>query len=100
MIDAGNYYPDRDRHVTELDRDQTTSTELLSTHLAGATVVKSFNTMYYSTLARSGRPDAAVDDRLALFVSGDDQEAKRIVAELIDELGFAAIDTGGLVVLC
>lgn len=96
VIDANNYYPDRDGQLPELNRDETTSTELLARRLPGARVVKAFNTMYYATLAQAGDPSKPNDERLALFVAADDEDAKRLVSDLIDQLGFAAIDTGGL----
>jgi predicted dinucleotide-binding enzyme len=96
VIDANNYYPNRDGHLPELDRDETTSTELLAQHLQSARLVKAFNTMYHATLAQAGDPSKPQNERLALFVDGDDGEAKRVVIDLIDELGFAAIDTGSL----
>jgi predicted dinucleotide-binding enzyme len=34
--------------------------------------------------------------RTVIFASGDDAEAKQLVIELIDGLGFAAIDLGSL----
>lgn len=37
-----------------------------------------------------------MDERLVLFVAGDDQEAKDRVSRLIEEIGFAPIDTGSL----
>ena len=49
--------------------------------------------MYYETLATGG--DAS-DDRLVLFVAGDDAEAKAVVCRLIEEIGFAPEDTGSL----
>ena len=96
VIDANNYYPNRDGHLSELDRDETTSTELLAQYMPRARVVKALNTMYYATLVEAGDTTAPPDERLALFVAGDDREAKRMVIDLIDALGFAAIDTGGL----
>jgi predicted dinucleotide-binding enzyme len=33
---------------------------------------------------------------LALFVAGDDEQAKQAVIELIERIGFAAVDTGSL----
>src|ERR1700730_1895782 len=36
VIDAGNYYSQRDGTFAELDSDQTTSTELTASHLKGA----------------------------------------------------------------
>lgn len=96
VVDANNYYPDRDGHVPALDRDEVTSTELLAQHLADAQVIKAFNTMYYATLATAGDRAKDEDERLALYVAGDDARAKQVVADLINRLGFAAIDTGGL----
>ena len=96
VVDTGNYYPARDGQIDELDEDRLTSSELLAAHLPGARVVKAFNTMYFETLGTEGRPGAPREERLALFLAGDDEEAKRVVAALIDELGFAPIDSGSL----
>jgi 8-hydroxy-5-deazaflavin:NADPH oxidoreductase len=95
VIDAGNYYPQRDGNIAELDDESTTSTEWLAAQLPGATVVKGFNSLYSQTLRDRGAPDAG-DDRIAVFIAGDDQPAKHRVAALIDELGFAPVDTGTL----
>lgn len=96
VVDAGNYYPARDGEIEALERDETTSTELLGESLPGARLVKAFNTMNFRTLASEGRPGAPRSERLALFLAGDDQDAKEQVAVLIDELGFAPVDTGSL----
>jgi 8-hydroxy-5-deazaflavin:NADPH oxidoreductase len=96
VIDANNYYTKRDGHNDDLDNDRTTSTELLAAHLPEARVVKALNTMHFKALAAGGDEEKALDDRLALFVAGDDPEAKATVGTLIEDLGFAAIDTGGL----
>jgi 8-hydroxy-5-deazaflavin:NADPH oxidoreductase len=95
VIDAMKYYPGRDGHFAELDDDSLTSSELVAAHLPDARIVKAFNTMVWSVLRDSGRsqPD---DQRLVLFVAGDDQEAKDRVSELIEEIGFAPVDTGSL----
>jgi len=96
VIDANNYYPQRDGQIPELDREETTSSELLARHLAGARIVKSFNTMNFRPLGSDGRPDAPRADRLAIYLAGDDEGAKEIVAGLIEEIGFASVDTGNL----
>jgi predicted dinucleotide-binding enzyme len=96
VIDANNYYAGRDGRRDELEDDTTTSSELLAAHLDDARVVKAFNTMYFRTLAAEGRPDAPRDERLVLFVAGDDVEAKARVSKLIEQIGFAAVDTGPL----
>lgn len=85
-MNATNYYAQRDGRI---EFDGSTSTELLGRHLAGARVVKAFNTMYYETLATKGQQKDPVEDRLALFVAGDDAGAKAIVPRLIEEIGFA-----------
>jgi 8-hydroxy-5-deazaflavin:NADPH oxidoreductase len=96
VIDANNYYSSRDGEIPELENDETTSSELLARQLPDATVIKAFNTMYARKIAAGERPDVPVDERLALFVAGDDEDAKRHVIDLIEEIGFAAIDTGSL----
>jgi hypothetical protein len=96
VVDATNYDPDRDGATAALDNDEITSTELISQHLKRARIVKALNTMPYQTLGTKGQTDAAPQQRLALFFCGGNQDAKQTVARLIDQLGFAAIDTGTL----
>jgi 8-hydroxy-5-deazaflavin:NADPH oxidoreductase len=95
VIDAGNYFPDRDGTIAALDDDSTTSSELLAARLPGASVVKGFNTLYWEVLRDGGAPDAG-DERLVLFIAGDDQAAKDRVGRLIEDIGFAPVDTGTL----
>lgn len=58
----------------------------------GAHVVKAFNTMGWETMA-----DPVVDGRAAVgLVAGDDPDAKKTVLGLAGELGFDAVDAGGL----
>jgi predicted dinucleotide-binding enzyme len=95
VIDTNNYYPQRDGHFAELDSDRTTSSELLQAHLPDARVVKAFNAIQWEHLRDDGRPtgDPA---RVGIPISGDDEEAKRAVAQLIDQIGFDAVDAGTL----
>ncbi len=93
VVDAMNYYPQRDGRI---ELGDSTSTEMAGQHLRGARVVKAFNTMYFETLATKGQQKDPVDDRLALFIAGDDAGAKAIVSRLIEEIGFAPVDTGSL----
>ena len=96
VVDANNYYSERDGHIAPLDERRATSTGLLAQHLAGAHVVKAFNTLDSRTLAARGRPGAPADDRLAIPVAGDAPAAKSVLSGLIDEIGFAALDAGTL----
>ena len=95
VIDTNNYYPQRDGHLEELDCDRTTSSELLQAHLPGARVVKAFNAIQWMHLRDEGRP-AQDRERLGIPISGDDEQAKRTVAELIDQIGFDPVDAGTL----
>lgn len=96
VIDSNNYYPDRDGQIAELDADETTSSELLQNHLKGARVVKAFNTIWFEHLKTQGNTDLPVDQRRVIFVAGNDDEAKKTVSKLIEEIGFGAYDSGSL----
>ena len=54
---------------------------------AGAGVVKAFNTIFGTVLAK-GRPD--------VFLAGDDARAKAAVATFVESLGLRPLDVGGL----
>jgi 8-hydroxy-5-deazaflavin:NADPH oxidoreductase len=95
VVDTNNYYPRRDGHFNELDSDRTTSSELLQEHLRGVRVVKAFNAINWIRLRDDGRP-AGDPERLGVPISGDDAEATRTVAELIDQIGFDPVDAGTL----
>jgi predicted dinucleotide-binding enzyme len=58
-------------------------------------VVKAFNNIYAKHLMERGKPKGS-PGRIALPVAGDDSRAKKVVMDLVDELGFDPIDTGGL----
>jgi predicted dinucleotide-binding enzyme len=95
VIDTNNYYPARDGHIPELDNESTTTAELLQAHLPASKVVKAFNHIYAAELTTHGTP-AGTPDRRALVIAGDDAEAKRVVAHLIDQFGFDVVDAGPL----
>jgi predicted dinucleotide-binding enzyme len=96
VIDSNNYYPGRDGNYVELDEGRTTSSELLGNHLKGARIVKGFNTIWFEHLKTQGNQDLSLEARRVIFIAGDDSEAKQVVANLIKEIGFAAVDTGFL----
>jgi predicted dinucleotide-binding enzyme len=78
------------------DLGGSSSSEETARRLPGARLVKAFNTIYFEHLASQGRSDLPLDERRAIFVAGDDAGAKGVVTALIEELGFAAVDTGSL----
>ena len=95
VVDANNYYPERDGAISELDRNETTTSEMLARHLAGARVVKAFNAILQRDLEVDCRA-AGAPDRRALPISGDDVQAKRIVTGLLDQFGYDTVDAGPL----
>lgn len=93
VISASNYYPDRDG---EIDFHILTQTELVAAHLDRSHVVKAFNTIYWEHLRDQGDADKPLDERRAIFIAGNSAEAKAVARGLIEEIGFAAVDTGVL----
>jgi predicted dinucleotide-binding enzyme len=71
-----------------------TSSEVVAELLPGARVVKAFNHQPIPALAESLGPSPS--ERNALFIAGDDTDAKRLVAQLIRNIGGEPIDTGSL----
>jgi 8-hydroxy-5-deazaflavin:NADPH oxidoreductase len=95
VIDTNNYYPERDGHIPELDKESTTTSELLQAHLPTSKVVKAFNHIYAAELTTHGQP-AGSENRRALVIAGDDPEAKATVTGLLDQFGFDTVDAGPL----
>ncbi|MFC5910365.1 NADPH-dependent F420 reductase [Streptacidiphilus monticola] len=92
VIDTNNYYPQqRDGRIAEIEDGLPESA--WTERQIGRPVVKAFNGTYAQDLIDRARP-AGAPDRLALPVAGDDPAAKRIVRDLIDELGFDTVDSG------
>ena len=94
VIDAMNPYRPEGGFY---DLDGSTSSEVVLQRIPGARLVKAFNTIYYVHLAERGRKDLPSDERHTIYLAGDHAEAKQVVARLIEEIGFAAVDTGSLV---
>jgi len=96
VIDATNYFPERDGAIDELDDADRTSSELIARHLPGARVVKAFNAMRADHLLQFARHGGS-QDRYGIPVAADDNDAKRIVFDLVNDVGFEPVDAGGLV---
>jgi predicted dinucleotide-binding enzyme len=94
VVDTGNYYPrNRDGRISGIE-DGLTESRWVEQQL-GHPVVKAFNNIYAQHLLEHGRP-AGEPGRIALPIAGDDERAKRVVMDLVDALGFDAVDAGGL----
>lgn len=95
VIDTGNYYPQRDGRIRELDDKEITESQYLARHVPGAQVVKGFNNIVFHHLLNLARPTGAAD-RTYLPVAGDDAAAKQTVTSLFDSIGYGVVDAGTL----
>jgi predicted dinucleotide-binding enzyme len=71
-----------------------TSSEIVADLAQGARVVKAFNSVPMSWISdfSPSKP------RTVLFLSGDDKDAKASVGDVVEQVGFCAIDLGSLAV--
>jgi predicted dinucleotide-binding enzyme len=95
VLDANNYYPQRDGHIPALDSGQVTSSQLLQRHLPGASVVKVFNNIYYRHLLHLARPSSD-PIRSYLPIAGDNGQAVAAVTRFLDSIGYGAVAYGPL----
>jgi 8-hydroxy-5-deazaflavin:NADPH oxidoreductase len=100
LIDATNAHMDPKPHISPEGVNRSiaalngrTSSEMVAEMAAGARLVKSISNMPMAWIQdfSSHKP------KTVIFTSGDDCEAKKIVIDLIDSIGFVAIDLGSLV---
>jgi predicted dinucleotide-binding enzyme len=70
-----------------------TAAQINAERLSGARYTKSFNTLTSAFQAEASQRTG--DDRVLLFLCGDDDAAKEVVAGLIADAGFVAVDVGG-----
>jgi len=79
--------------MNRFDGEPTRSTvQDLAERLPGAKLAKAFNTIGFENLATARDRQVPA----AMFVAGDDEEAKRTAMQLATEIGFVAEDAGGL----
>jgi predicted dinucleotide-binding enzyme len=96
VIDANNYYPQRDGQIAELDSGAVTSSGLLQRHLSGSHVVKAFNNIFYRHLLSLARLAGVERDVTFLPIAGDDPAAKQAVTAFLDSIGYGTVDAGSL----
>jgi predicted dinucleotide-binding enzyme len=93
VIDAMNpYHPEGGF----FDLNNSTSSEQVLKRMPEAKLVKALNTISYDHLATRGRKDLPIQERHAIYLAGDNRQAKEIVSRLIEQIGFAPVDTGSL----
>lgn len=89
LVDATNLLTDSLHLAAGFD---TSGAEQLQHKLPAARVIKAFNTSFAGTMA-SGHVKG---EQLVGLVAGDDAAAKQTVLEMVDALGFDAVDAGPL----
>ncbi|MCX3058407.1 NADPH-dependent F420 reductase [Streptomyces beihaiensis] len=95
VIDTGNYYPQqRDGRIDAIEDEGLTESRWTERQI-GHPVVKVFNGTYAQDILDKPRPKGDAR-RVALPVAGDDAAAKQVVVQLLDEIGFDAVDAGGI----
>jgi predicted dinucleotide-binding enzyme len=95
LIDAMNYWEEIDGVDQELATAPAGTSVVVQEWFSSARVVKSLNHITYYKFDESRRPHGA-PGRLAMAAAGDDRAAVTAVMQLVDRLGFDAVDAGPL----
>jgi predicted dinucleotide-binding enzyme len=95
LIDAMNYWAPIDGTDEELAAAPAGTSVIVQERFPSARVVKSLNQLGYHELEEARRP-RGMPDRIAIVAAGDDRAAVLKVLQLIDRLGFDAVDAGPL----
>lgn len=95
VIDANNYYWERDGHIGELDRGDTTTSQYVAKRLPDARIVKVFNNIPADEIATDGTP-TGTENRRGLTVYGDDGDAVETASAFVDSIGFDPVVMGKL----
>ena len=95
VIDTMNYYPIRDGQIPDIDSGKVTSSELVQQHLKNSKVVKALHNQDAPHLYLNASPNDP-KKRTTLPIAGNDEEAKAIVAEFLEAIGYNSRDTGSL----
>jgi hypothetical protein len=72
--------------------DDDSAAEELARRCPGARVVKAFNHLHMTVIQEQHH----AENRVVAFIAGDDEDAKTIVAGLVEDVGFSPHDLGDL----
>jgi predicted dinucleotide-binding enzyme len=95
LVDAMNYWAEIDGADEELATAPMGTSVVVQQRFSSARVVKSLNHLGYFKFEKGRRPRGA-PDRLAIAAAGNDPDAVAAVTQLIDRIGFDAVDAGSL----
>lgn len=94
VIDTMNYWAPVDGLMDEFEGETSTS-EVIADFLGDVRLVKTLNHIGYGDLEVDSHAPGD-PNRRALALAGDDAQAKELVSELIDSLGYDPVDAGPL----
>jgi 8-hydroxy-5-deazaflavin:NADPH oxidoreductase len=94
LIDATNPFSEYSPRLVLADLNGIGASEIVAGFAKGARIVKAFNSI---VTVRFNEGPIKGHGRRVIFVSGDHDEPKAFVKDLITKFGFVAIDLGGLV---
>jgi predicted dinucleotide-binding enzyme len=95
LVDAMNYWDEIDGVDEQLATAPGGTSTLVQEWFSSARVVKSLNHLGYFKFEKSRRPHGT-PGRIGMAAAGNDRPAVAAVLQLIDTLGFDAVDAGSL----
>ena len=90
VLDVMNAYT---TYPSVIDLGTTTSSETVASDIPHTRLVKALNTLQARDVLACGRA-AGSSQRIAVPICGNDADAKRVVAALVDDIGFDVVDIG------
>lgn len=93
IADTSNYYPFRDKQIKEIENGMVESVWV--SNQLGRPIIKAFNNLLAYTLEHKGTPDGT-EGRIAMAIAGDSPSQKQVMIDVVNELGFDAVDGGSL----
>lgn len=93
IADTSNYYSFRDNEIEEIENGMVESV-WVSKQL-GRPIIKAFSNQLAYTLENKGTPEGT-NGRIAMAIAGDNPKQKQLIIDVVNELGFDAVDGGSL----
>jgi 8-hydroxy-5-deazaflavin:NADPH oxidoreductase len=93
IVDTSNYYPFRDGKIKEIENGMVESVWV--SNQLGRPIIKAFNNLLAHTLENEGTPEGT-SGRIAIAIAGNDLSQKQVIMDVVNELGFDAVDSGSL----
>ena len=95
VVDAMNYWDEIDGVDEQFETAPAGTSVLVQEWFSSARVVKSLNHLGYFKFEKSRRPHGT-PGRIGMAAAGNDRSAVAAVLQLVDKLGFDAVDAGSL----